>query len=37
MIVEDYESAGIPPFDPSGARDWTTYISKWPVQYKDLG
>ena len=33
VIVEDYEHAGIPPFDPSGARDWTTYISKWRSRF----
>jgi hypothetical protein len=33
VIVNDYENAGIPSFDPSGARDWTTYISKWRSRF----
>ena len=31
MLVEDFERAGIPPFDQG--RDWTTYVSMWRSQF----
>ena len=33
MLIEDYESTGIAAFDPSGARDWTSYMSKWRARF----
>ena len=31
VLVEDFEHAGIPPFDQG--RDWTTYVSMWRSQF----
>jgi hypothetical protein len=31
VLIDDYEHAGIPPFDQG--RDWTTYIARWRSQF----